>query len=281
MKLMNKVAVVTGGTGEVGQAIAARFAQEGAKLVLCSRRAESGEECARNIIGRGGEAIFVKADLSTEADAKRVIDEAVRRFGRLDIIVNNAAAIDVLKGGRDRPVTEQPTEDFDYIMKVGIYGPFWMCKYGIAEMQKNPGGSGGVVINISSNQSQFGLHSRPGYSASKGALESLTRQMATDYAEFGVRCVALRLGYVQSNDISRRLIAHSKAGPAMRALHLTRLGIPEDLGGICTYLASDEAAYVSGVIWPFDGGSGSKAVLPDLMPYYREILAEIDGEESA
>lgn len=274
MRLEEKVAIVTGGTGEIGAAIARRFVSEGAAAVICGRNRENGEAVAAGLCAAGGRAWFVRADLSSEDDARHVVDETVRRFGRIDILVNNAAPIDELKAGRDKPLGDQDSKDFDYIMKVGLYGPYWISKRAVKAMILNPGG---VIINISSGVAVSAVPSRPGYCASKAGLEGLTRSIAYDYADHSIRCVGVRLGYVQSNDISRRVMEHPNAGPQMRQVHLTRLGVPEDVAGIVTFLASDEAAYVSGTIWAFDGGSSSKATIPDLTIPYRDVMAEIAG----
>ncbi len=270
MRLKNRVAVVTGGTAEMGAAIGRRYAEEGAKIVLCSRTTEKGERNAREITASGGEAIFVAADLSREADAKNVIATAAKRYGRVDILVNVAAPTTEVKGGMDKPVAEQPFEDFEYLLKVGLYGPYWMSKYALIEMVKNPGG---VIIYISSIAASMGIRGIPGYSVGKAGLEALTRQIATDYSNKNIRAVALRLGWIQSNDLNRALAHHPVAGPMVRNMHMTRPGTPEDVAGICAYLASDEAEYVSGQVWPFDGGAGAKAAAPDMTAAYKDIMA--------
>jgi NAD(P)-dependent dehydrogenase (short-subunit alcohol dehydrogenase family) len=218
----------------------------------------------------GETVIFVEADLSKQGDCRNVVAQTVSGFGRIDILVNCAAPTDVVKSGFDRRLTEQRFEEFEYIMKVGLYGPYWLSQLAIPEMIQ---AGGGVIINISSLGAARGIRSIPGYSASKAALEALTRSIATDYAGDNIRCVALRLGRVETNDMNRALGKHPTAGPAIRDLAFTRAGVPADVAAVSAFLASDEAAYVSGIVWPFDGGASVKAPIPDLTAAYKEVAA--------
>lgn len=261
MRLDGKVSIITGSTKGIGRRMAAMFADEGAGVVITGRTEEDGRSLAKEIAEAGGRATFVRADMADEQQVRGIIDHAVSEYGRLDVLVNNAAPIDFIVGaGGDGPVTELTTAALDQIMRVGIYGPVWACKYGIPEMIRTGGGS---IINISSYSSNFGLPGVPAYSASKGALNALTRQIAADYGAKGIRSNAIIIGFIASGEMSQMLAAHPIVGKAYDEATLTRSGNPDDIAHAAIYLASDDSAFITGAMLPADGGLATRSAAPD------------------
>lgn len=257
--LKDRVAIVSGATKEVGATIMNRLAREGAAVVGLGRSSVAGEEVAASIRAWGGRATFQSTDVSLESAVRDAILVAVNTYGRLDVIVNNAAATDTLRGNGERPVVEEPTETFDRMMKVNVYGPFWLAKYGIPHMITAGGGSIVSVSSISANRVDRAM---PGYVASKAALDGLTRQIATDYGEHGVRVNSISLGTMLHAET-----AHFFADPAQnraRAANrmIERPGSPTDLANMVVFLASDESAFVTGAVIPLDGGATAKYPAP-------------------
>jgi NAD(P)-dependent dehydrogenase (short-subunit alcohol dehydrogenase family) len=253
--LSGKVALVTGATKAMGGAVAARLASEGASVVLTGRSVELGEEAATRIRENGHRAAFVATDVSREEDVQQAVTTAVATFGRLDIVVNNAAALDGTTG--EQAVVEEPTEVFDRILKVGLYGPFWFAKYAVPEMIKNA--TGGCFVNISSYASAKGVPGLPGYATSKGGLEAFTRQIAAEYATQGIRANAVLLGSIL---VPRTKVLHDDPERGERSRQgrlIQRVGTPDDVASMVAFLASDEAGFVTGAVIPLDGGLSIKA----------------------
>ena len=251
--LAGRVALVTGATQAMGAAIARRLAAGGAAVVGVGRSAERGLAVARSLRAEGLDADFVAADVSDEAEVARAVAAAVSRYGRLDIVVNNAAAMDAAEG----PAHLEPTEVFDAVLKVGLYAPFWFAKHAVPVMID--GGRGGSFLGISSYASSRGVAGIPAYSASKGGLEALTRQLAVEYAEHGIRANVLVLGSIA---VPRNAGLHADAemADALRGARLTdRPGSPEDVAAATAFLVSDDAAFITGATLDLDGGLLAKA----------------------
>lgn len=260
MRLAGKTALITGSTKGIGRTMAVTFAAEGANVIVTGRSVDAGEAVVAEIAGKGGDARFVAADIGQEADVQRLVDEAVFAYGRIDVLVNNAAPTELAAGGGDGLLTEVPTSSFDQVMKVGLYGPFWACKYAIPVMQRTGGGS---IINISSYAGSFGVPGLPGYSCAKGALNALTRQVAVDFADAGIRSNAIVIGFVVSGGVSDVLASHPVVGKAFRDMTLTRSGTSQDVAWLAVYLASDQAEFISGAFMAADGGLGARSAAPD------------------
>jgi NAD(P)-dependent dehydrogenase (short-subunit alcohol dehydrogenase family) len=258
MRLTNKVALVTGSTKGIGRATAVRFAAEGASVVLCGRSEDLGGAAVDEITAAGGTATFIAADLTHEDQVERLVETAVDRFGRLDILVNNAAVVaDVVS--LDRPIAEQDTDNLDLILRLNVYGAFWSMKYAIPAITDCGGGS---IVNISSYGSQYGIPRTPSYSASKGALNALTRQVAVDYAP-NIRCNAVIVGMVVTEEILRIIELDESLSAQLEALTLTRPGTPADVAAAAAFLASDDAAFITGALVNVDGGMSAKSSVPD------------------
>jgi len=258
-RLAGRVAIVSGATKEVGAVIMRRLSDDGAAVIGIGRSQAAGEAVAESIRQLGRRALFHAADVSIESEVKKAVTTVVRAFGALHIIVNNAAATDTLRGSGERPVIEEPTETFDRMFKVNVYGPFWFAKYGLPHIIAAGGGS---IVNVSSISANRVDRSMPGYVASKAALDGLTRQIATDYAEHGVRVNSIGLGTMLHAETERFFAdpAQNKARAANRMIE--RPGTPADLANMVAFLASDESAFVTGSVIPLDGGATVKYPAP-------------------
>lgn len=260
MKLDGKVAIVTGSTKGIGRAMAVGLAKEGGRVVVNGRDAISGDEVVDEIRGAGGEAIFVKADNSIEDEVKHLIAATEQEFGRVDVLINNAAAIEFLGGGGEAKIADQPTENFDYILKVNLYGAFWCCKYAIPVMQR---GGGGSIINITSIASTMGQRTIPSYTCAKAALNGLTRQIAVDYAVDRIRCNAIVIGFVLSGTFAHVIAGSPEIKAKLDESNLSKMGSPEDIANLAAFLASEDSAFINGVLLPADGGLAVQSTMPD------------------
>jgi 3-oxoacyl-[acyl-carrier protein] reductase len=254
-RLAGKVAIVTGSTRGIGRAIALHFAREGACVLVTGRNRESGEAVVREIGAAGGTARFAAADLACDADVRNVVAAALETWGRLTTLVNNAAATDLVGPGRgDAAIAEVAPTAFARVFEVGILGLYHCCRHAIPAMIEAGGGS---IVNISAHAAAHGVPGFAAYSASKGAMEALTRSIAIDYASHGIRCNAIRAGFVQSGPwIDEQM--DERAMARLRRNTLTRLGLPDDIAQAATYLASDESAIVTGCVLPVDSGIDAK-----------------------
>ena len=252
-RLDGRVAVVTGSASGIGREIAIRLAGEGAAVVVSDVRAEpreGGQSTETVIAERGGTCIRVDADVSRWVDVDRLVSTAVERFGRLDVMVNNAG----IAGPASKPLLETTEADWDEIMGVNLRGVFICCKRAIAEMveQEPIGEVRGRVINISSQHGMVGSPGHVAYSASKGGVVNLTRQLAVDYARRGILVNAVAPGKIMTG-------SPEQANPelteyARSRTPFPRLGRPSDVAGAVVFLASDDALYVSGTNLLVDGG---------------------------
>jgi NAD(P)-dependent dehydrogenase (short-subunit alcohol dehydrogenase family) len=254
-ELDGKVALVTGATQAMGEAIARRLALNGAAVVGVGRNEERGRAVADRLTADGLRADFIATDVGQEDQVARAVDLAVQRFGGLDIVVNNAASLD--NSVPEAPAHLEPTELFDSIMKVNLYGPFWFAKYAAPVMMA--AGQGGLFVNISSYSAQRGVAGIPAYTASKGGLEALTRQLAVDYADYAIRANTLVLGSIC---VPRNEALHSDQAmaDALRGARLVhRAGSPDDVAAMVCFLASSGAGFITGSTINVDGGLLAKA----------------------
>jgi NAD(P)-dependent dehydrogenase (short-subunit alcohol dehydrogenase family) len=249
-RLANKVAFITGGGGGIGRATAERFAEEGAKVVVAEIDAASGEAAAASARARaansGGDAHFVRCDVTERASVEAAIAETIARWGRLDILHNNAGG----STPEDGPVTEAPEEEFWRAIRLDLYGTFLCSKIGIPELIKAGGGS---VINMASNVALMALPGRDCYTAAKGGVASLTRSMAVEYAPHKIRVNAIAPSVTLSERV-KRLLAGNKDIEKLAATHLLGLGQPIHIANMAVYLASDEAEITTGQILSVDSG---------------------------
>ena len=249
MRLDGKVAVITGAGSGMGRVAAQMFAGEGAKVVVAEFAADAGEETVRQVADAGGEASFVKTDVSREDDARAMVDHAVERFGRIDVLYNNAG----IMPEADHSVTDTDVAVWDQVMAVNLRGVFLGCKYAIPPMVEQGSGS---VINISSFVAILGCSvPQDAYTASKGAVLSLTRSLAVQFGPKGVRSNAICPGPIETPLLMDWLLKDEAAKQLRLARNPTgRFGKPEEIVNAAIYLASDESRWTNGAHFVIDGG---------------------------
>jgi NAD(P)-dependent dehydrogenase (short-subunit alcohol dehydrogenase family) len=248
MMLKNKVALVTGGTSGIGRATAIAFGAAGAKVVFSGRREAEGETTAALIRDAGAECLFVRSDVSSEAEVQALVEKTIATYGRLDCAFNNAGSQSPIK-----PLHEQSIEDFDKLMSINVRGLFLCMKYEIQQMLNQ--GSGAIV----NNSSTVGLFAFPGlspYVASKHAVMGLTRAATLDYAKQGIRINAVNPGSIATEMVDRSL---KQLGITVDSFASTvpmgRIGQAAEIAQAVVFLCSDAASYITGQPLVVDGGS--------------------------
>lgn len=251
-RLSGKVTIITGASSGIGRAIALRFASEGARLVLVDRTEEvrEGGEPIETVLRREGHDIaFLKADVATEEDVERVVDEATRRFGRLDVLVNNAAI------GVGKPLVETSLAEWNRVLAVNLTGPFLMARAAVRQMmtQEIRNEARGRIVNISSQHGMIAAPEDIAYGTSKSGVVYMTRQIATDYARHGIICNAVAPGKILTGKTGRaveeRWLEYSR-----NRTPWPRFGRPDDVASAALFLASDEANFITGENLLVDGG---------------------------
>jgi len=262
--LAGQVALVTGAATGIGRATALRLAREGARLVLVTRDNMAGlEATAEAARGSGPDALAVRADVSVESDVKAAVERAVAVFGRLDVLVNNAAY------QQTRAAADRLDEaEWDHTLDVTLKGAFFGAKWGIPAMLRSVGH--GAVVNVSSVNSFIHAPGLPAYSAAKGGLDALTRQLALEYGPRGVRVNAVNHGLIAVESVADALASNPEAARLARECYpLDRVGLPEEVAAAVLFLASNEASFITGVTLPVDGGLGVQSAAAVLRPELR------------
>jgi NAD(P)-dependent dehydrogenase (short-subunit alcohol dehydrogenase family) len=252
MVLEGRVAIVTGGSSGIGRAIARRYAAEGATVVIADRTdrvVEGGEPTAEQIAADGGTARFVRADAAVRRDVRAVVDGTVAEFGKLDILVNNAATY------VGKPLLETTEDEWEHVVAVNLTGTFLYSKYAVAQMvtQAPRNDVRGRIVNITSQHGMIAAPLDIAYGTTKSAVVYITRQIATDYATQGIICNAVAPGKIMTGKGGREDDPGWIARWQSRT-PLPRLGEPEDVARAALWLASDEATFVTGINLMVDGG---------------------------
>jgi len=249
MKLRDKVAIITGAGKGIGQGIARVFVKYGAKVVVADWDEAAGAQTAEELRRSGGDAIFVKCDVSNEEQVKALIQATLDRYGRIDILVNNAGI------GVYTPVLETSLEQWNRCLAVNLTGVFLCSKYALPHIKA---AGGGAIVNIASVHSYQNVGGTAPYAASKGGVVALTRVMAIDHGRDNIRVNAICPGWIDT-PLIRGIFANAPDPvEARRAVErrqiLGRLGTPEEVGEAAAFLASDEASYITGASLMVDNG---------------------------
>jgi meso-butanediol dehydrogenase / (S,S)-butanediol dehydrogenase / diacetyl reductase len=260
-RLKDKITLITGAGSGMGRATALRFAREEAKVAVVDWIEKSAQETARQIKAEGGDAIAIHADVSKSADASRMVSQTVARWGRLDIIYNNAGI------GPACLLHEMSEEEWDLCLDVNLKGVFLGCKYALPELMKH----GGVILSTASISGVEGTNGIAHYCASKAGIIALTKVVAMDYAKYGIRANCICPGGIDTAMAK----SHMPDDPAVAAefqkfvnnLHpLNRMGRPEEIAATALFLCSDEASFITGQSVIVDGGwmAGHKLEFPEI-----------------
>jgi NAD(P)-dependent dehydrogenase (short-subunit alcohol dehydrogenase family) len=245
-----QVVLITGALTGLGRAAALNFARDGAHVVVSGRRDKEGQELAAELQGLGAEAIFVHTDVRNENEVRDLVDKAVARFGRLDAAVNCAGT-----EGKPGPVTEQTAETYTATFDTNVLGTLLSMKH---EMRVMLGQRSGSIVNVSSTYGHVGAAGASIYSASKHAVEGLTRSAALEAAASGVRINMVAPGPVETGLLDRFAgTAERKAGLAA-TVPLNRIGRPEEIAQAIMFLASDNASFITGASYAVDGGKTAR-----------------------
>lgn len=269
--LAGKVAIVTGFTGSIGRAIATRLAEDGARVIGCGRRQEAGDSAAASLREKGLDISFIAADVGSEAAVGEMVAAAAERFGSVDIVVNNAAAVDVVRAGKETNVVALPTETFQYELLINLFAPFWFFKHAIPLMKASGGGAFVNCSTVSAHRKQPGM---PAYAASKAALEALSEQVAVEYGRDNIRSNCIVIGAIR-NEVNKAFHEHPRGGPMFRsAQSLDTLGLPEFIADAALFLGSDRSRFTTGSNLMVEGGADIKSGFPDATVLYREMNAD-------
>ena len=250
-RLKSKVAVITGATSGIGEASARLFARQGAKVVVVGRREDKGVRIVSDIRDAGGEALFVRADVSREAGCKQMIGAAVEEYGRLDILFNNAGTTSTVA------IEDADEAEYERIMGVNLKSVFFACKHAIPIMKRQ---KAGVILTCTSKGAVIPTKCSAIYAASKAGATQLTQAIAINYGRYGIRANELLPSYIQtpmtdefielSGQDRAQAIAECEAGTA-----LGRIGTPEECANVALFLVSDEASFVTGTPMLVGGGA--------------------------
>jgi len=250
MSFAEKVALITGGAAGIGRATALAFAREGARVVVADVNELEGRETVRLIRDAGGDALFVRTDVSSSADWEGVIAETLREYGRLDILFNNAGI-----EGKSAPTADYTEEDFDRVLAVNLKGIWLGMRTAIPQMLKQ---GKGAIINTSSILGLVGFGGASAYTASKHAILGMTKVAALEYSAQGIRINAVCPAFIKTPMLDRGLGQLPNAQEILAqisTLHpVGRMGQPEEVASLVLFLASDEASFVSGAAYLVDGG---------------------------
>ena len=252
-KFKDNTAIVTGGGKGIGQAIARRFAEEGAKVAIWEADQIAGEETTQEILANGHEAHFLKCDITDEGSIQHALSGVLEKFGTPDILINNAGIANV------GTATTTSVEDFDKVMEVNAKGMFLCLRNIIPVMMEK---KSGVILNLASIASRLGIADRFAYSASKGAVLAMTLSVARDYVDYGIRCNCVCPGRVHTPFVDGFLKKYypdeeerkQKFEELSNYQPIGRMGEPREIANIASFLCSSDASFITGGVYDIDGG---------------------------
>lgn len=268
-RLKGKICIVTGAGAGIGKAIAKAFAEEGGIVICSSRRAVNGQPVCDEIVAEGGSAIFQVCDVSKEEDVKALFDTAIEKYGRVDVLVNNAGV------NYDKPFDQSEVADWDRVINTDLRGTFLCCHRCVREMLKTGGGS---IVNITSVHTLACMPGATPYDAAKWGVVGMTKSLAVEFSSRGIRINALSPGLI-ATDIWEDI---QNAAPSREACYdywksnipMHRAGLPEEIAKAAVFLASDESSFFTGSNVLCDGGQSSQLV--STPPY---TSAPIEGKK--
>jgi len=257
MRLADKVALITGGSSGIGKESAMLFSREGAKIVIADVNDEAGEQVAQLLQKTGGDAVYVHADVSKSADCQQMIERAESSFGKLNVLFNNAGVM--LGDDGDSQATSE--EIWDATMNINAKGVFLGCKFGIPALQR---AGGGAIVNTASFVAVMGAATpQVAYTASKGAVLAMTRELSTIHARQGIRVNALCPGPLRTELLMNFLDTEEKKQRRLVHVPVGRFGEAKEMAQAALFLASDESSYLTGSTFLVDGGITSAYVTPE------------------
>lgn len=243
-RFTNKAVIVTGAASGLGESAAMAFAAEGAKVIVSDISIEQGQAVVNKITAQGGQAFFVKADVSNEEEVKNLFEQAVEQYGKVDVIFANAG-INI-----EANVDELDSKDWQKIIDINLNGVFYCDKYAVQQFKKQ--GTGGAIVNNGSIHSMVARDKLTAYSAAKGGVKMLTQMVGTSHAKEGIRCNMVCPGYINT-PLTETITPEIRAGIA--ALHpIGRMGEPKEVSAAVLFLASDDASFITGTSLLVDGG---------------------------
>jgi NAD(P)-dependent dehydrogenase (short-subunit alcohol dehydrogenase family) len=248
-RFANKVVLIVGGTSGMGEASAYRFAREGATVIVAGRSERKGMKVVQRITAAGGESAYIKADISRGEDCRNIVDTAIRKYARIDVLVN-IAGISLSKG-----IEETTEEDWDLEINTNLKSYFLLCKYSLPFLKETRGS----IVNMSSMSGLIGKKGLCSYCASKAGIIGLTKNLAIDLAQYGIRVNAVCPGWIDSEMNDNYFKKQQERGQETRAAiseqhPFGRIGSSDEAAGLITFLASDDASFITGVAAPIDGG---------------------------
>lgn len=252
MLLADRVAIVTGGAQAIGRAIVERLAREGAKIIIVDVNDEAGRQAVLAVEALGGEAVYRSADVAERLDVHNLVAVAADAFGRIDILVNNAAVVDTTD------FLELDEAEFDRVLSTNLKGAFLLGqavgKRFIKQLKDEPKRRAGTIINVTGLAAEFGLSRHVAYAVSKGGMTQLTKSMALALAPYGIRVNAVAPGSIDAGMLETLLVDTDRRDEALARTPLGRFGTPEEIAAVVAWLASAEASYLTGTtIWA-EGG---------------------------
>lgn len=269
-RLDRRVAVVTGSATGIGAATAVRLAADGASVVLADVNEQGAQQTVDAITRAGGTAVYLRTDVSDETSVANTFAATEERFGRVDILHNNAAAISPEVQGRDEAIADGDVDVWDRTYAVNLRGVMLGCKHAIPRMLAR---GGGVIVNTSSTSALQGGPRSVAYAASKAGVIAVTQHVASRYGKEGIRCVAIAPGLIVTDHVEQKVPQAWRA--VMHRQQCTEhVGRPDDIANAVSFLVSDEAAFITGVLIPVDGGQTChRATLADELEGISQVPA--------